>query len=70
MVMNNIKIDSEFIKLDSFLKWAGVASTGAEAKMFILDGEVLVNGEVEERRGRKLFRDDVITFDGEQYKVI
>lgn len=68
--MENIKINSEFIKLDSFLKWAGVASTGAEAKMFILDGEVFVNGQVEERRGRKLFKNDIVKFNGEEYKIL
>lgn len=68
--MNEIKINSEFIKLDAFMKWAAIVSTGAEAKMYILDGDVLVNGEVEERRGRKLYRGDVVKFNGDEFKVI
>ncbi|WP_142413717.1 S4 domain-containing protein YaaA [Hathewaya massiliensis] len=68
--MNEIEINSEFIKLDAFMKWAAIASTGAEAKMYILDGDVFVNGEVEDRRGRKLYRGDVVKFNGEEFKVI
>ena len=43
--MENIKINTEFIKLDSFLKWCGAADLGSYAKMFIQNGEVKVNGE-------------------------
>ena len=52
--MEEIKITTEFIKLDSFLKFAGVASLGTEAKFYIQEGQVYVNGEVETRRGKKL----------------
>jgi ribosome-associated protein len=48
----------EYIKLDSFLKWRSVVGTGGEAKVRIAEGEVLVNGEVELRRGRKLRQGD------------
>lgn len=68
--MEEVKINSEFIKLDSFMKWTGIVSIGAEAKMYILDGEVLVNGEVENRRGRKLYKGDIISFNNQEYKVI
>lgn len=68
--MEEIKISSEFIKLDAFMKWAGIASTGAEGKMYILNGEVIVNGEVEDRRGKKLHKGDIISFNGEEYKII
>lgn len=56
-----VPIRTEFITLDAFLKWAGVASTGGHAKALIASGTVLVNGEVETRRGRKLRPDDVIS---------
>ena len=66
--MDKITINTEFIKLDSFLKFAGLASSGAEAKFFIQQGNVLVNGEVEKRRGRKLYKGDVVkTISGEIY---
>ncbi|EJT5938101.1 S4 domain-containing protein YaaA [Clostridium perfringens] len=68
--MQEVKINTEFIKLDSFLKWCGAVILGSEAKMFIMDGEVLVNGEVCTQRGKKLRVDDTVEFNGEIYKLI
>jgi ribosome-associated protein len=48
------------VKLDQFLKWKGLAHTGGEAKMTIQSGDVMVNGEIEDRRGRKLEKGDII----------
>ena len=53
-----MKITTEYIKLDSFLKAVDAVSSGGEAKIIITTGKVKVNGEVEVRRGRKLFRGD------------
>lgn len=55
---------TEYITLDAFLKWAGVADTGGHAKILIASGQALVNGEVETRRGRKLRPGDRVTFSG------
>ncbi len=68
--MIEIKIDTEFIKLDSFLKFAGATTLGSESKFFIQNGDVKVNGEVEMRRGKKLYPGDNIEFQGETYTVI
>ena len=68
--MKEIKINTDIIKLDSFLKWSGAVSLGSEAKILIQDGEVKVNGEVETRRGKKLTKEDIIEFNGETYKII
>lgn len=68
--MQEIKINTEFIKLDSFLKWCGAADLGSYAKMFILDGEVKVNGEVCLQRGKKLRVGDTVEFQKEIYKLI
>ena len=65
-----IKIRDEFIKLGQALKLAGVVEDGVEAKFVIQDGLVKVNGEVDERRGRKVYEGDVISFDGQDKKVI
>jgi ribosome-associated protein len=59
----------EYIKLDQFLKLAQVVQSGGEAKHRIRSGLVLVNGEIETRRGRKLRRGDVVTVDGEELVV-
>ena len=68
--MKEIKINTEFIKLDSFLKWCGEASLGSEAKIYILDGLVKVNGEICTQRGKKIRIDDIVEFNGETYKVV
>lgn len=59
-----IEIDDGFIKLDSLLKLAGLCDTGGLAKNVIQQGLVKVNGEVETRRGKKLYPKDEIEFDG------
>ena len=65
-----VKIRTEFIKLDSFLKFCGAASLGSEAKMYILDELVKVNGEICTQRGKKLYRGDIVEFNGETFKVV
>ena len=64
-----MKIDTTFIKLDSFLKAVDAVSSGGEAKVLISGGEVLVNGEVELRRGRKLYPGDRVEMGGKVYVV-
>ncbi|ASW41960.1 S4 domain-containing protein YaaA [Clostridium isatidis] len=68
--MKEVKINTEFIKLDSFLKWCGAATQGAEAKIYILNEEVKVNNEICTQRGKKIRPGDIIEFDGEKYKVV
>ena len=67
--MNVIKLRDEFIKLGQALKAAGLVESGVEAKDVILDGLVSVNGEIDTRRGRKLYAGDIVVFDGEEIKV-
>lgn len=57
-----IKIETEFIRLDSFLKMCDAVQSGGHAKMVIQDGEVKVNGEVCTMRGKKLRPDDKVEF--------
>lgn len=67
--MERILIHTEFIKLDSLLKLAGLAGTGGEAKLLVQEGWVLVNGEVCEMRGKKLRGGDTVTLDGRTVTV-
>lgn len=67
--MQEITIKDDFIKLGQALKLAGIASSGVEAKMMIQDGLVKVNGEVDFRRGKKLYQGDVFEIEGNQVKV-
>ena len=53
-----IKLNSEFIKLDSLLKLSGIASTGGAAKMFVQNGDVKVNGETCLKRSKKIRKGD------------
>ena len=68
--MKEININTEFIKLDAFLKWAGIASLGSEAKIYILEEMVKVNGEVCTQRGKKLRVNDTVEFEGETNKIV
>lgn len=68
--MQNLKIRDEFIKLGQALKLADLVDSGVEAKMVIQDGQVLVNGETEYQRGKKLHDGDMIEFDGSQVKIV
>ena len=53
--MEKIKIKDDYIKLGQALKLAGLVSSGIDAKFVVQDGQVKVNGEVDTRRGRKLY---------------
>lgn len=64
-----ITLKDKFIKLGQALKAAGLVESGAEAKEVIQEGKVLVNGEVESRRGKKLYAGDLVTFNGEEIKI-
>lgn len=67
--MKEVKINTEQIQLDQFLKWSTVAATGGEAKLLIQSGQVKVNGEIETRRSVKLQPGMVVEVAGETYVV-
>ncbi len=64
-----LRIDTDFIRLDSALKFANAVSSGGEAKTVVLDGKVKVNGEVCLQRGKKLRENDSFEFYGTVYEV-
>ncbi|MBS3976662.1 MAG: RNA-binding S4 domain-containing protein [Syntrophomonadaceae bacterium] len=59
-VQKKVSIKTEQIDLDQFLKWAEIVGSGGEAKYLIKEGLVLVNGAIEKRRSRSLFRGDIV----------
>ncbi|WP_027422565.1 RNA-binding S4 domain-containing protein [Lachnobacterium bovis] len=69
MIEITIKESEEFIKLGQALKKAGLVDSGVDAKMVILDGLVQVNGQVDTRRGKKLYDGDEVTYNGEVIKI-
>ena len=68
--MEKIAIETEYIKLDSLLKFAAVVGTGGEAKYVISEGMVTVNGEVCTMRGKKLRPGDKVSFQGLDFEIV
>ena len=67
--MQTVGIRDEFIKLGQALKLAGLVESGVEAKIVIQNGEVTVNGETDERRGRKLVKGDIVSYKGQSFQI-
>lgn len=67
MTMNKVLINREPVELFKLLKFEGLVATGGEAKNVIDDGMVLVNGQIEMRKRRKMMSGDTFEFDGETY---
>ncbi len=67
--MEIVKISTEFIKLDQFLKWIDIVNSGSEAKFLIKEGLVKVNSEIEIKRGKKLYDGDIVEIEGKEYKL-
>ncbi len=68
--MEEIKLRDEFIKLGQAIKAANLVESGAEAKEVIQEGYVKVNGEVCLQRGKKLVAGDVVSFEGNEIKIV
>ena len=64
MPIEDIRIETEEIQLDQFLKWAGVLASGGEVKMLIENRQIKRNGETESARRRKLHAGDIIEIEG------
>lgn len=62
-------LKTEYITLQQFLKLLGIASTGGQAKIMSQEADITVNGEPENRRGRKLYPGDIVYVDGKKYVV-
>ena len=68
--MTEVRIRDDFIKLGQAMKLAGLVDEGFEAKEVIQAGEVTVNGEVDTRRGRKLYVGDTFTWNGQTCRIV
>lgn len=67
--METIKLREEYIKLGQALKATGLVDSGVLAKLVIQDGKVKVNGNIELKRGKKLYDGDVVSFENETIKI-
>ena len=70
MTHEKFKLDGDFIKLESLLKAKGLVSTGGQAKVFIQNGEVGVNGEICLQRGKKLRVGDKVKLFDDEVEII
>jgi len=66
---HTVKIKTPYITLGQMLKYVGIIDEGFLAKPFLADNEVLVNGERDDRRGRKLYPGDAVLVLGERYEI-
>ena len=69
MEILKLRDKDEFIKRGQAIKAAGLVENGVEAKEVIQNGLVTVNGEIDTRRGRKLYAGDIAVFDGNEIKI-
>ena len=60
MKMEKVLIHSEYITLGQFLKFVGIIDCGSYAKQFLLENKVLINNEQDQRRGRKIYKGDIV----------
>ena len=67
--METVKINTEYIKLEQLLKWAGVVDSGTDAKALIKEGKVKLNGAIEIQRGKKVRTGDTVELGGTVLKV-
>lgn len=67
--MKPVQIHTDFILLSQLLKLLDIIQTGGEAKYFLVNNKVLVNGVKEDRRGRKLYKDDVVKIGIDEYII-
>ena len=68
--MTEFRLKDEYIKLGQLLKAAGLVGSGVDAKIVIQDGLVKVDGQVDTRRGRKIYEGMVVEFQGQQVKAV
>lgn len=67
--MKKVKINTEYITLQQLLKMENIISSGGEAKYYLAENEVLVNNELENRRGRKLYPADIIIIEKKEFVI-
>lgn len=69
MKLEKVKINTEYIKLDQFLKYVSIVQSGSEAKFFITENNIKVNEEIVNQRGKKLRNGDKVDINGKLYII-
>ena len=68
--MKDVKITTEYITLGQLVKFLSLVGSGGEVKFFLSENEILVNGESDNRRGRKIYPNDIVIIMSKQYRII
>lgn len=68
--MKQIKISTEFVTLGQFLKLANLIQTGGEAKFYLKENKVIVNGEEDNRRGCKLYSGNIVEVENQTFEIV
>lgn len=68
-IVEDIKIKEDFITLGQFIKILDLISSGGEAKSFLLSADIKINQEADNRRGRKLYKGDLVIINSKKYRV-
>ena len=68
--MKQIKISTEFVTLGQFLKLANLIQTGGEAKFYLKENKVIVDGEEDNRRGRKLYSGNIVEVENQIFEIV
>ena len=67
--MKTVNITTPYITLGQFLKFCGLIGNGSEARFFLEENDCRVNGEEEKRRGKKLYPEDKVTINSEEFRI-
>ena len=67
--MENVVITDEYIKLSQFLKYIDLINSGGEAKIFLENNTILINGIIDNRKGRKLYKGDIVKILNKKYLI-
>jgi len=68
--MKDVKITTPFITLGQLIKFLNLIGSGAEVKLFIMQNQILFNDEPENRRGKKIYPNDMVEINGSKYRII
>ena len=68
-IIKEIEIKDEFITLGQFIKLIDLISSGGEAKLFLANNKIEINGEIDNRRGKKIYKNDLIVINNNTYKI-
>ena len=68
--MKEVKIKTEYITLGQLIKYLSLVGSGGEVKFFIMESQILLNEEPENRRGKKIYPNDVVEINNQSYRII